>query len=149
VRERHKVVPAAFVVVQDGDQVLIQRRFNTGFRDGEYEVAAGHVEAGETPQDAAIRELYEEVGLKATPNDLELFHIVTNDFETANKPYLYMFFKVNLSDCEGNFQTMEPEKCDDMRLFPLSDLPPLVPHVAKALEYLNSQKVTFSNMSDV
>ena len=44
--------------------VLLSRRYQTGWHDGEYSVPAGHVEAGETVTQAALREAREEVGLE-------------------------------------------------------------------------------------
>lgn len=145
-KERHQVVPAAFVVIRDGQKVLLQRRFNTGFRDGSYEVVAGHVEAGETALDAAARELAEETGLKIHPGDLELFHIVSNDFETHNAPYLYLFFRTDIRKCEGEFTVMEPTKCDDMGFVLINSLPELVPYVAVALEHIDDAGVGFSKL---
>ncbi|MFC8719028.1 NUDIX hydrolase [Kitasatospora sp. NPDC057198] len=57
---------AAAVIVQDGRVLMVQRRV----REGElsWQFPAGEVEAGETPEAAAVRETAEEVGLtvKAT-----------------------------------------------------------------------------------
>jgi 8-oxo-dGTP diphosphatase len=145
--ERHKVIPAALTIVQDGQGVLLQRRFNTGFRDGEYDATgSGHVEIGETPQQAAARELEEETGLVADQDSLELFHIVTNDFETADRSYIYFFFRVGRAACKGSVEIKEPEKSDDIDMFPLSDLPIVVPHVAMALEFIGDKGVTFSSI---
>jgi 8-oxo-dGTP diphosphatase len=145
--ERHKVIPAAFVFVQEGQNVLLQRRLNTGFRDGEYDASgSGHIEIGETPPEAAVRELEEETGLVADQDSLELFHIISNDFEESDRSYIYFFFRIGRAACSGSVEIKEPEKCDDMDMFPLSELPVVVPHVAMALEYLRDDGVTFSSI---
>jgi len=43
-----KIVPAAYLVLRDGHNILLLRRFNTGYEDGKYSMIAGHVEDGET-----------------------------------------------------------------------------------------------------
>jgi ADP-ribose pyrophosphatase YjhB (NUDIX family) len=89
---------------------------------------------------AAIRELQEETGLITKPDDLEFFHMVTNEHETPGKPCWYLFFRVPLARCTGTYAIQEPELCDDMRFFPINQLPEnLVPQVRQALENLSSK----------
>jgi len=51
------VVPAAYVVLRRGDEVLMLLRANTGYMDGFWAVPAGHVEKGESVVEAAVREV--------------------------------------------------------------------------------------------
>ena len=52
------------------DQILLARRFNTGYRDGEYSVPAGHLDGNETVIAAGIRETKEEVGVDIDASDM-------------------------------------------------------------------------------
>ena len=57
------------------NDILIARRRNTGYRDGEYSIPAGHLDGDETVVSAGIREAREEVGVEleaATSASVEL-----------------------------------------------------------------------------
>ena len=69
--DRFVVVPAAYVIVRRGDEVLLLLRADTGYMDGYWAVPAGHVERGESVLAAAVRELKEEVGIDVDPSDLQ------------------------------------------------------------------------------
>lgn len=56
--------------------------------------AAGHVGAGETVEEGALREIEEELGIKANINDLELIRIfpVSHRYkEITNKEFFYFY----------------------------------------------------------
>ena len=70
------LVPAAYVILLReggrGPEVLLQLRRGTGYMDGHWACgAAGHVEAGESVLDAAVREAREEIGVVVDPRALE------------------------------------------------------------------------------
>ena len=50
-KDRNKAVPAVYLILKEGDKILLGRRVNTGYHDGDYTVPSGHVEAGEFPCD--------------------------------------------------------------------------------------------------
>jgi 8-oxo-dGTP pyrophosphatase MutT (NUDIX family) len=60
-----ETIEAAVVVVEDGDRVLLVRR-GAGFRawPGLWCFPGGMLEAGEGPEEAALREVTEETGLE-------------------------------------------------------------------------------------
>ncbi len=57
-------VRAAVVVLRAGRRWLVQRRAPSGLLGGLWEFPGGKIDAGERPQDAAVRELREETGLR-------------------------------------------------------------------------------------
>ncbi len=55
---------AVITYILKGSEVLLIRK-KTGLGAGKVNAPGGHIEEGETPEEAAIREIEEEVGLKA------------------------------------------------------------------------------------
>lgn len=56
--------PVVIMMVRRGDKALVGR--GKGWPEGHYSALAGYVEPGESLEEAVAREIYEEVGLKAT-----------------------------------------------------------------------------------
>jgi len=59
---------AAAIVVQDGRVLMVRRRITEG--ELSWQFPAGKIEPGETPEEAAVRETYEETGLAVKPAQL-------------------------------------------------------------------------------
>jgi len=63
---RFTLVPRVLIVATRGNDVLLlQRAMHKKLWPGLYNAPGGHVEQGETPAEAAVRELAEETGLQA------------------------------------------------------------------------------------
>ncbi|HIE41446.1 MAG TPA: NUDIX domain-containing protein, partial [Candidatus Aenigmarchaeota archaeon] len=71
-KERFKIIPTVYLVLIKDNKILLSRRFNTGFHDGEYSFPAGHLDGNETLIQAMVREAKEEIGIELKPEDLKL-----------------------------------------------------------------------------
>lgn len=58
-KERYKIIPEVFLLLIQDDKVLLSRRFQTGYEDGNYGLPAGHGEYGETMREGTAREALE------------------------------------------------------------------------------------------
>jgi ADP-ribose diphosphatase len=58
--------PSVAIVAVDGDDLVLVRQTRPGASERTLELPSGKVEPGETPRDAAARELAEECGLGAS-----------------------------------------------------------------------------------
>ncbi len=130
-RTRFVVVPASYVFLlregATGTEVLLQLRQGTGYMDGHWAAAAaGHVERGESAEQAARREALEEVAL----DDLALTFVTAMQRTAHDLPIderIDFFFTAR--SWRGEPRIVEPAKCADLRWFALDALPdPLVPH---------------------
>ena len=118
-KERFKGVPATYVFLLKDDEILLMRRYNTGYEDGKYCLPAGHVEEGETPLQGIIREAREEVGVTLQEEDLQFS--VSMYRKGPNDTRIEFFYLA--TQWEGEPINAEPNKCDEVTWFPLSDLP--------------------------
>lgn len=118
------VSPAVIVLVQRGREALLAR--SPRFLEGVYSTLAGFVEPGETLEECAHREIFEEVGV--TVENLRYFGSQSHPFPHS----LMVGFVADWA--EGEIRIDEDE-IEDARWFRADDLPPL-PHpmsIARAL----------------
>ena len=137
--DRFQVIPAAYVVLRRGDEVLLLLRSNTGYMDGYWAVPAGHVEHGESAVTAALREVQEEVGVEIDPADLvpvTAMHRTGGNGQSIDERVDFFF---TASRWQGEPRLMEPGKATGLDWFSFDKLPdPVVPHEARVLAGLRS-----------
>ena len=132
-KERFTSRVAVYLVLIKNDQVLLALRQNTGFADGLYSLASGHVEEGETIKHAMIREAQEEIGIRINTDDLKLVHIMQHQ---SHRHYIDFYFQCE--SFQGNPLNCEPEKCGDVCFFPKAKLPNnICGNVRQALQMIN------------
>ncbi len=130
---RNTATAAVYIVLEQDGKYLLGRRFNTGYQDGNYQVPAGHVEAGELPTEAIIREAKEEIGIEITPQQLEFVHMSYRPKHDQTSDRIDIFFRAQ--SWQGKVHNNEPDKCDDLQWISINQLPKnMVPHVRDALE---------------
>lgn len=115
-------------LIKDGE-VLLLRRYNTGYEDGKYTVVAGHVDGGETIRQASSREAKEEVGIEIDLQDLRVVEIMHRKSEDER-----VDFFLEAQKWSGELENREPEKCDQVAWFSLDALPEnTIAYVKRAL----------------
>ena len=111
-------------------QILLLRRFNTGYRDGEYSVPAGHLDGNETVLAAAQREAAEEIGVQIDAGDIVFSSVM---HRTEGDERIDFFVEIRL--WRGEPFNNEPHKCDELRWEDLHSLPRnTIPYVRRAIE---------------
>jgi 8-oxo-dGTP pyrophosphatase MutT (NUDIX family) len=146
VTSRFTVVPAAYVVLRrnaGGGQVLLQLRSGTGYRDGHWAcAAAGHVEAGESAVEAALREAREEIGVRIAPADLVPVCAMHRTHRNGQPIDERVDFFFTCTRFEGTPRLLERHKTADLRWCDLDALPdPVVPHERRVLDLLRAGRV--------
>lgn len=106
------------VIIRKDNKILLGKRKNS-HGDGTWSFPGGHLEFGETPEECAKRETFEETGLI-----LDTFAKCgyTNDiFNKENKHYITLYMITDLK--EGEPELKEPEKCEQWQWFEWFKLP--------------------------
>lgn len=136
-KERFKIISAVHLFLLRSEEILLSRRFQTGYEDGKYSVPAGHLDGGETATAAMIREVREEIGIQLFEAHLRIVHVM---HRASSEERIDWFFEA--TRWTGPVENREPQKCDDLRWFPLNNLPAnMVPYVHSAIQHALAGKV--------
>jgi ADP-ribose pyrophosphatase YjhB (NUDIX family) len=124
-----RLLGAVHVFLRRAEQVLLLRRYQTGYEDGNYSVPAGHLDGGETVVAAARREVAEEVGVRIAPADLAVVGVMHRRGAAERIDFFLAAHRWT-----GTIANREPHKCDELRWAALDALPPtVIPYVRHAL----------------
>ena len=128
--DRFKLIASVYLLFKKDDNILLLRRANTGYEDGNYGLVAGHLDQGESLREAAVREAKEESGVDIELSDLVLKTTMHRRQDDERVDY---FFEV--THWEGEIINTEPDKCDDLSWFPMTNLPEnVIPYIKQAIE---------------
>lgn len=137
-RTNFPYVGSSYLFLIKDNQILLQRRFQTGFEDGNYGVPAGHLDGGETAREGGAREIREEIGIDIKPEDMTVVHVMHR--KAMNDERIDFFMTATMYT--GEVANLEPHKCDDLQFFPLDNLPEnIVDYVKVAIENYRKGKL--------
>lgn len=101
------------LVVRPDRRVLVLKRSITDERrPGEWDFPGGGVEPGESPNEGAVRELYEETGIQILTADLKLLYAATSFYEPGQDSNTRMLFVVKVDDSQVANITLSHEHED-------------------------------------
>ena len=146
-KERYQTKVAVSLILtretDDGKEILFQRRYNTGYMDGKYEIScSGHLEKGESLSRAIIREAKEELGIDIQKNDLQLVFIN----HSYKDDYMQIYFTAQKFN--GIPQIIEKNKCDYLRWFNINNLPNnMIERIRYAIKDIENG-ITYANYND-
>jgi len=122
-----RISPVVMVLISRGDELLLAR--SPHFKPGVFSALAGFVEAGETLEQCAAREVREEVGVEIT--NLRYFKSQPWPFPDS---LMIAFF----ADYAGGTITPEPSEIEEAGWFPRSALPLLPDPVSIARQLIDA-----------
>jgi 8-oxo-dGTP diphosphatase len=127
---------ASYLVLQKGDSILLQRRYQTGWMDGYYSLPAGHTEEDESFTTTLTREIKEEVGIDLLPEGTRIAHL-SHRYAAPDYQIVDAFFVCD--SWQGEPTICEPDKADELSWHPITDLPEnTVPYIKTALECIHN-----------
>lgn len=129
-RERFKqIISVGIILINKNNEVLLQKRCNTGYMDGKYALVAGHLEPNESMLSGIIREIKEEIGIELEKEKVNFVCLVRSGNDNE---YINTYFKYEVFD--GNVVNMEPDKCSELKWFNINVLPSnIVPNDKRAI----------------
>ena len=118
---RGVLVGVGVYLFNDKDQLLLGKRSH-GQDVGSHGAAGGHLEFGETWEEAAIREIDEELGISLKKEDLKLARVFNDIDWKENLHYISIAFCARIPEGQAP-KIMEPDKCESWDWHSLDKLP--------------------------
>ncbi len=129
---RYRTIVDVYVLLRRPDgTILLLERSGTGYADGQLCPPSGHLEAGESVVQGAIRETREETSVLIDPADLAFSHVVHHRSPEGQARIGFFFTAVRW---QGEPANLEPHKCAGLQWADPARPPAnTVPYTAAAL----------------
>lgn len=120
-----KTIHVVAAIIEREDQILIARRDSKSSLAGYWEFPGGKIEAGETPQEALRRELYEELNIEQAQ---VTEYVATSCIQQTEQIVTLQAWKVSSYQgeiklhCHSEYRWVTPQEAEDYQLAP-ADIP--------------------------
>ena len=104
---------------KEGKVLLQQRSLNKKKNPGKWAKTGGHVDAGETCEEAIKREVYEEIGLKVNDNEINNIEIFKSK---NNKENYYSYGYIFITDLKEKDFKLQKEEVNAVKYFSIEEL---------------------------
>ena len=142
--DRFGAIPEVHLFLLNDDRLLLLRRCNTDYENGNYSVIAGGVEADEEVTAAAIREASEEVGIDVRLADIDVVGVIHR--KGADGVVSVVFF-LTARSWSGEIVNAEPWNHDEVSWHSVDNLPEnMIAYVRTA--FTNYRQGTFYDHVD-
>ena len=140
--ERFTLRCAVHLFLLSNGKILVEKRKNRDYCNGQYDVVASHILGGESAIDAIIRTAKTEVNIVIKKEDLEIIQVMhqnDNGLEYIN----YFFIATKYS---GNINNNEPQFCENLEWvdfkYPVNNLEKYINEAIK--NYLDNPNERFT-----
>lgn len=132
IADRWLAIPRTLIFVLHDDAVLMMKRApHRRVFPNRYNGLGGHIERGEDPAAGALREIYEESGLRVHSLRLRSIHNIDAGGQTGIILFVYTAVSegraVHNDGAEGNLEWVPRERLEELDL--VEDLPQLMPRI--------------------
>ncbi len=116
---RFRLYGAVYLLLEKNGEILLQKRQNTGWHDGEYSLVTGHIDGNLTIKQEVIREAREEAGIEVYPEDLQVVHIA----HQIGSEREYICYYLRATSWDGVPENLEPEFSSELTWYSWEALP--------------------------
>lgn len=142
--DKFLIYAAVYIAMLNDNKIFLMKRANTGYRDGEWCMPAGHIEANESPEEACARELMEETGISILDRELHFASsLFRQSYDRTYADYLFVTTKWG-----GQPKIVEPDKASEAGWFPLDDLPSEISAVERVMIENSKRGVPFASLME-
>lgn len=115
---------AVIIINEEGKMLLEKRSPLKKQSPNKWALCAGHIEAGDNPEKAIVREMEEEIGVKISIDDLEFLKVAKRDVkfneEQYNRAFQYTYlWRTNKKESDFKVQI---EELTEVRFFSIKEV---------------------------